>query len=64
MPVDRFIDGVVEDFPKQVVIAVRVGSPDVHRRALTNGLQAFENVDVFGGVRHYSSGKIGISGSW
>ena len=64
MSVDRLIDGVVDDLPEQVVIAVGVGTADVHRRALSDRLQAFEDVDVFRGIRHYSSGKTGTSGSW
>ena len=52
MPIDRFIDRVVEDLPEQMMVAVRVSPADIHRRTFANGLQAFENIDVFGGVRH------------
>ena len=50
--VDGFVDGVVEDLPQQMMVAMGVGAPDVHRGPLANRLQAFENVDVFGGIRH------------
>ena len=50
--VDCFVDRVVDDLPQEMVVAVRVGPADVHRGPLANRLQPFENVDVFGGVRH------------
>ena len=49
--VEVFVDGVVDDFPDEVVQALAVHAADVHRRPLADGLQAFEDGDVFGGVR-------------
>ncbi len=63
MPIDRLVDRVVDDLPEKMVIPVGIGAPDVHRRTFADRLQALENVDVFRGIRHYSSGKTGISGS-
>jgi hypothetical protein len=44
------IDGVVNDFVDKVVQAALAGGPDVHSGTLSNGLQAFENLDIFGPV--------------
>ena len=50
VPVHRLVDRVVEHFPDQMVKAGRADATDVHAGALTNGLEAFENGDVFCGV--------------
>ena len=50
MPVHRLVDRVVEHFPDQMVKAGRADAADVHSGAFTNGLEAFENGDVFRGV--------------
>ena len=47
----RLVDGVVDDFVDHVMQAGDViGVADVHARALADGVEAFENFDVFGGV--------------
>src|SRR5690606_31661431 len=59
MPRERFVDGVVDDFEHQVVQAGPVGGiPDVHARALSDRLQAFEDLDRGGivGVVVFSNG--------
>ncbi len=45
-----FIDGVIDDFPDEVVQALAVHAADVHGGAAADGFQAFEDGDVFGGV--------------
>ena len=41
----RFVDGVVDHFPDEMVQAELAGRADVHRRALANRLEASENFD-------------------
>ena len=48
--VHRLVDGVVDDFPDEVMQSSRADAADVHARPLADGLQAFENGDVFRGV--------------
>ena len=48
--VEVFVDGVIDDFPDEVVQPLAVDAADVHRRPLADGLQAFEDGDVGGGV--------------
>ena len=50
MFVHRFVDGVVDDFPDEVVKACRADATDVQSGALPNGIKSFENRYVFGGV--------------
>ena len=45
---DGFVDGVVDNFFEQVVETTSVGRADVHARAFADGLETFENFDVFG----------------
>ncbi len=47
---ERLVDRVVDDLVDQVMEAVRVRAPDVHRRALPDGLEAFQNLNVFTGI--------------
>ena len=46
----RFVDGVVDDLPDAVMKAARAGRADVHARALADGLEALEHLDVFSGI--------------
>src|SRR4051812_38285130 len=50
-PVDHLVDGVVDDFPQEVMVAGRVGAADVHGRALADGLEALQHLDVLRRVR-------------
>src|SRR5207249_12248594 len=43
-------DGVVEDFPDEVMQPSRANAADVHAGTLSDRLQSFEDRDVFGGV--------------
>src|SRR5205814_3253156 len=43
----RLVDGVVDDLVDEVVEAVETCGPDVHPRALPDGLEALQNGDVF-----------------
>ena len=51
---ESLIDRVVDDFVDQVVKTSRPCRADVHAGALTNGLQALENSDVFSAVTGFS----------
>ena len=46
----RFVNGVVDHLVHQVVQTPGTGGADVHPRALANGLQPFENLDLLGAV--------------
>src|SRR6185503_9986052 len=46
----RLVDGVVNRLVNEVVQPVGARVADVHRRALADGLEALENLDVAGGV--------------
>ena len=48
--VHRLVDGVVEDLPDEVVQPDGADAADVHAGALADGLEAFEDGDVFCGV--------------
>src|SRR5262245_29651399 len=50
MAVHRLVDGVVENFPDEVVKPGRANTADIHARTLANGLETLENGDVFRGV--------------
>ena len=45
-----FVDGVVDDFVDKVMEAALVGAADVHAGATTDGLEAFEDLDIGGSV--------------
>ena len=47
---DGFVHGVVEDFGGEVVEGGVVGAADIHAGAAADGLEAFEDFDVVGGV--------------
>jgi hypothetical protein len=47
---EGLVDGVVDDFVDQVVQPGRTGRADVHRRALADSLEPFENLDLVGAV--------------
>ena len=44
------VDGVVDDLVDEVVEAALVGGADVHAGAAAHGLEALEDLDLFGGV--------------
>jgi hypothetical protein len=44
--VHGLVDGVVENFPNQVVQAGAADAADVHARALADGLQPLEHLDI------------------
>ena len=46
----RLIDGVVHNLVHEVMEPTGGGGPDVHARAFSNSLQAFENLNLLGGV--------------
>ncbi len=48
--VEVFVDGVVDDFPDEMVQPLAVDAADVHRRPFADGLEPFEDGDVGGGV--------------
>ena len=48
--VHRLVDGVVEDLPREVVEPGGADAADVHAGALADGLEPFQDGDVFCGV--------------
>jgi hypothetical protein len=46
----RFVDRVVHDLVDQVMQPGRPSRADVHRGALPDGVEAFENLDLVGAV--------------
>ena len=53
----RFVDRVVDDLVHEVVQTRRTGRPDVHRRPLADGFEAFEDFDFVGAVVVRSAGR-------
>ena len=49
---EGLVDRVVDDLVDQVVQPARTGRTDVHPRPFAHRLEAFENGDVLGHVRH------------
>ena len=47
---DGGVDGVINDFPEQMMESAGIHAADVHRRAAANGFETFEDFDVFAGV--------------
>ena len=47
---DRLVHGVVEQFRREMVQRALVGAADEHARPPAHRLQAFEDLDVGGGV--------------
>ena len=43
---ERLVDGVVHDFVHQMVQAARPGGADIHARALADGLEALQHLDL------------------
>jgi len=56
--VHGLVDRVVEDLPDEVVQAGRSDAADVHAGAFADGLEAFEDLDVFGGVGHWGGARV------
>ena len=54
VPVHRLVYGVVENLPDQVMEACRSDSADVHAGTFSDGLEAFEDCDVFRGIGRHS----------
>ena len=50
MAVEVFVDGVVDDFPDEMVQPLAVDAADVHRRPFADRFETFEDGDVLGGV--------------
>ena len=46
VPGHRLVDRVVDHLPDQVVQSGETGGPDIHARALANGIEPFEDLDV------------------
>ena len=46
-PCHRFVDRVVDDFPNEVVKTSQTSGPDVHAGSFTNGVETFENLNIF-----------------
>jgi hypothetical protein len=44
------VDGVINDFVDEVVEGVEAGAADVHARALADGVEAFEHLDLISAV--------------
>ena len=54
VPRERFVDGVVDNFVDQVVKSIDARRADVHRRALTNSLKSFKNLDLIGTIAGFA----------
>ena len=50
VPLERLVDGVVDDLVDQMVEPAKAGGADVHAGPLAYRLEALENCDVFGVV--------------
>ena len=46
----KLVDRVVHDLPQQVMQPARIDSADVHRGPFSNGLQAFQDLNIAGCV--------------
>ena len=52
MAVHRLVDGVVENFPDEMMQTGGADAADVHARPATNRFEALEDSDVFCGICH------------
>ena len=56
----RLVDGVVHHLVNEMVQAALGGAADVHARPHTNGLQAFEDLDLIGVIGAGHLGDLGV----
>ncbi len=63
VPVYRFVDGVVDQFPNEMMKTMSPDAPDIHTRAFSDRFKAFENRDVFRCIftRHHPFNSDGSS---
>ena len=54
---EGLVDGVVDDLVDEVMEAAEAGRADVHARPEPDGLESFEDGDVFCGVGRFSHEK-------
>ena len=52
VPVQRFVDGVVQNFPYQMMQALQRGRADIHSRPFTDRFQALQYLNVFRFITH------------
>jgi len=45
-----FVDTVIDNFVDQMMESVDACAPDVHRRALSHGIETFEDLDLIGAI--------------
>src|SRR5215471_9239509 len=50
----RFVHRVVDDFGEQMMQRLFVGAADIHARSPPNGLEAFQYLDVTGGITGFA----------
>ena len=60
MAVEVFVDGVIDDFPNEMMQALLFGVADIHGRPFADRFEAFENLNLFDIVRFGGCGH-GVS---
>ena len=55
----RLVHGVVDDFGEQMMQRLLVGAADIHAGAAAHRLEAFQHLDVAGGVAGFGAGGAG-----
>src|SRR5207248_2484942 len=54
--IDVFIDGVIKNFPGEMMETLAIDAADIHGGSLPDRLQSFENLDVFRAIGRCSGG--------
>ena len=57
----RLVHGVVDDFGEQMMQRLLVGAADIHAGPAAHRLEAFEHLDVAGGVAGFGAGGAGAT---
>ncbi len=52
----RLVHGVVDDFGKQMMQRLLVGAADIHAGPAAHRLEAFEHLDIPGGIAGFGAG--------
>jgi hypothetical protein len=59
VPGQGLVHGVVDDFGEQVMQRFLVGAADIHAGAAAHRLEAFQHLDVAGGIAGFGAGDAG-----
>ena len=63
VPLQRLVHGIVDHLGKEVMQRLLVGAADIHARTAAHRLEAFQHLDVIGGVAAIAAAARGLGGA-